>query len=80
MRMIWGFIGLLIALAIVAMLVKKQIGATRIAVPPAVQGQGAPIDGAAPTARTQGQQVQQQFRQQLDTLMQQPRALPDDTQ
>ena len=48
MRMIWGFIGLLIALAIVAMLVKKQIGATRIAVPPAVQGQGAPIDGAAP--------------------------------
>ena len=36
MRMIWGFIGLLIALAIVAMLVKKQIGATRIAVPPAV--------------------------------------------
>jgi hypothetical protein len=30
--------------------------------------------------RTQGQQVQQQIRQQLDTLMQQPRALPDDTQ
>ena len=73
-------LGLLIPLRSVAMLVKNQLGATRIAVRPAGQGQGAPIDGAAPTARTQGQQVQQQIRQQLDTLMQQPRALPDDTQ
>ncbi|MBS0507420.1 MAG: hypothetical protein JSR53_08585 [Proteobacteria bacterium] len=69
MRLGFALVGLLIALAIVATLVKKQLGATRIAVPPAAQGQGAP-----------GQQLQQQVKQQMDALMQQPRAMPDDAQ
>ena len=78
MRTGFGLIGLLLALAIVAVLVKKQMGATRVAVPPAVQGLPAPAEGAASTVRAQSQQVQQQVKQQMDALMQQPRTLPED--
>lgn len=78
MRVGFGLIGLLIALAIVAVVIKKQLGTTRVAVPPAVQSQEAPADGAAPTVRAQGQQVQQQIKQQMDSLMQQPRVMPED--
>ena len=78
MRTGFGLIGLLLALALVAVLVKKQMGATRVAVPPAVQGLPAPASGAASTVRAQSQQVQQQVKQQMDALMQQPRTLPED--
>jgi len=74
----FGLIGLLLALALVAVLVKKQMGATRVAVPPAVQGLPAPAEGAASTVRAQSKQVQQQVKQQMDALMQQPRTLPED--
>ena len=76
MRMGFGLVGLLLALAVVAVLVKKQMGATRMAVPPAVQGQ--PVDGTAPSVRAQGRQLQQDVKQQLDGLMQQPRVLIDE--
>ncbi|WP_312302109.1 hypothetical protein [Diaphorobacter nitroreducens] len=78
MRTGFGLIGLLLALALVAVLVKKQMGATRVAVPPAVQGLPAPAEGAASTVRAQSKQVQQQVKQQMDALMQQPRTLPED--
>ena len=78
MRTGFGLIGLLLALALVAVLVKKQMGATRVAVPPAVQGLPAPAEGAASTVRAPSQQVQQQVKQQMDALMQQPRTLPED--
>ena len=78
MRTGFGLIGLLLALALVAVLVKKQMGATRVAVPPAVQGLPAPAEGAASTVRAQSQQVQQQVKQQMDALMPQPRTLPED--
>ncbi|ABM42445.1 conserved hypothetical protein [Acidovorax sp. JS42] len=78
MRTGFGLIGLLLALALVAVLVKKQMGATRVAVPPAVQGLPAPAEGAASTVRAQSQQVQQQVKQQMDALVQQPRTLPED--
>ncbi|QNP48748.1 hypothetical protein [Diaphorobacter aerolatus] len=70
MRFGIGLIGLLVALAIVAVLAKKQVAATRVSVP--VQ-QSAPVDGAsAPkNAREQSQQIQEQFKQQLDSAMQQ---------
>lgn len=80
MRLGFGLVGLLLALAIVAVLAKRQMGATRAAVPPAVQEQPVPTDGAAPTVRAQGQQVQQQVRQQVEALMQQPRPVPDESQ
>lgn len=76
MRMGLGLVGLLLALAVVALLVKKQTGARHMAQPPAVQGQ--PEDGALPSARAQGRQLQQDVTQQLDGLMQQPRVMIDE--
>ena len=62
-----GLIGLLLALVIVGVLVKKQLGA--MAGTPAVDS-----SAQAP----QPQQIQQQFKQSLDAAMQQPRPVPDD--
>ena len=62
-----GLIGLLLALVIVGVLVKKQLGA--------VAGTQA-VD--SPARAQQPQQVQQQFKQSLDAAMQQPRPIPDD--
>ena len=63
-----SLIGLVLALAVVGLLVKKQLGA----VAPAASGT------PAPTVREQSQQIQQQVKQQLDAAMSQPRPLPDD--
>lgn len=59
-----GLIGLVLALVIVGLLVRKQMGGVA----------GAP----AADPRAQGQQIQQQFKQSLDAAMQQPRPLTDD--
>ncbi|PWW46382.1 hypothetical protein [Melaminivora alkalimesophila] len=82
MRLGFGLVGLLVALAIVAVVARKQLGATRVAVPPAVQERQGPAggDGAAPSVRVQGEQLQQQVQRQMEALMQQPRGLPDDAQ
>ena len=70
MRFAFGLVGLLVALAIVGVLVKKQMSATRLVAPPAAL---APAAGAsAPrNAREQSQQIQEQFKQQLDSALQQ---------
>ena len=76
-----GLIGLVLALAIVGLLVKKQLGAGRATLPAAAAS--APVDGAsaATTVREQSQQIQQQYKQALDTaLQQQQRTLPEDAQ
>lgn len=71
MRMVLGLVSLLVALAIVAVLAKKQLGATRVAVPPVV---GAPATDSSPqTVRDQSRQIQEQYKQQLDTALQQGR-------
>ncbi|CAM3613485.1 hypothetical protein [Paracidovorax anthurii] len=78
MRMAFGLVGLLVALVVVAVLAKKQLDATRVAVPP-VPGVQQPAEGAsAPSVRAQSQQVQQQVRQQMESLMQQARPMPED--
>nr|WP_024539952.1 hypothetical protein [Comamonas badia] len=79
MRFGFSLVGLLVVLAIVAILVKKQLHAPSIALPPAA-GQGA-VNAAKPTSvKEQSQQVQQQVKQQMESLMQQPRAMPEDGQ
>ncbi|GKS84587.1 MULTISPECIES: hypothetical protein [unclassified Acidovorax] len=80
MRMGFGLVALLVALAIVGLLVKKQLGATRSAVPVvSVPGAQPPASGAsAATVREQSQQVQQQVKQQMEALMQQARPMPED--
>ena len=65
-----GLVGLVLALLVVGVLVKKQMSSV---VPAAASQSGAP----APTARAQSQQIQQQVREQVDAAVQ-ARPLPDD--
>ena len=74
MMRVFGLLGLVLALVIVGLLVKKQLGTTVAPVLPSVPGQAAPA--AAPAGNPR--QVQEQFKQSLDAAMQQPRALPDE--
>ena len=80
MRAAFGILSLLLALAIVGLLAKKQLAATRSTVPVLQPAAGAAGDGAAApaTVRAQNQQVQQQYKQAVEGLMQQPRPMPDD--
>lgn len=63
---IFGLIGLVLALVLVGVLVKRQIGGIAAAHGPAGDG------------RTQSQRIQEQVKQSLDAAMQQRRAMPDD--
>ena len=80
MRAVLAIVSLLLVLAVVGVLAKKQLAATHSAVPllqPAVPAEGAAsAAGATPTVRAQSQQVQQQYQQAVEGLMQ-PRALPE---
>ena len=71
MRAIFTIVGLVVVLAIVGVLAKKQLGAG--GAPQAADGAGA----AAP-AGTPQQQVQQ-FQKAAESAMQQPRPMPDET-
>ncbi len=74
---LFGLLSLVLALALVGLLAKRQLAGLNPAVPP--QGVAAPSGTAAPpaTAREQGRQLQQQIRQSLDAATQ-PRPLPDE--
>jgi len=81
-RGFFGLAGLLIALVIVGLLVKKQLAATQQAIPalqlPAVQGAADPGAAPAPTVRQQGRQIEQQYKQAIEGAMQKTRPIPDD--
>ncbi len=77
MRGLFGLVGLVVVLAIVGLVVKKQLSATRA---PAAALQQAPIPGTGASApvinpagnvREQSQQVQQQVQQQLEEIAKQ---------
>jgi hypothetical protein len=72
MRGVFGALGLLIALAVVAMLAKKQIGAVSVTAP----GIASPASGATP--QQQSQQIQKQIGQSVENSLQQARPMPDD--
>ncbi|QDL37612.1 hypothetical protein [Rhodoferax sediminis] len=82
MRGFFGLAGLLIALVIVGVLVKKQLAATQQAIPalqlPAVQGAAGPDAAPAATARQQSRQIEQQYKQAIEGAMQKARPVPDD--
>ena len=78
MRAMWGLVGLVVALAVVGVLVKKQTSATRTPVPSLQTAPGAVEAASAPTVRDQSQQIQQQVKQQVEGLLQQTRPMPDD--
>ena len=76
MKGIFGLVGLLVALAIVGVVVKKQLAATQQSVPalavPAPPG-GSASGAHAPTVREQSQQIQQDYKKALDSALNQPR-------
>jgi hypothetical protein len=69
-----GLIGLVLALLIVGLLVKKQMAGLSA---PVVGATGAAAAAPSGDVRAQSQQIQQQFKQSLDQAMQ-PRPTPDD--
>lgn len=77
MRAAFGVISILIVLAVVGLLVRKQLGVTA-AVPIHLQNPVL-VDPSSPAATPQipSQQIQQQIRQSVEAGMQ-PRAMPDD--
>ena len=69
---VMGLLGLVLALVIVGLLVKKQMAATRAPLPSL-----APAASAPATVRAQSQPVQQ-VKEAMDAAMQPQRAMPDD--
>lgn len=80
MRAIFSILGLLIVLAVVGMLAKKQLGALTSSPAKAPAESGVLVPSTAPGANVQqqSQQIQQQIKQSVDAAMQQPRAMPDE--
>ena len=78
MRGVFGMVGLVVALAIVGVLVKKQLASTQAVVPSLQVPGAAPVPAPTGSVREQSQQVQQQYKQALESALQQPRSLPDD--
>jgi Na+-transporting methylmalonyl-CoA/oxaloacetate decarboxylase gamma subunit len=80
MRVIFGVLSLLIVLAVVGTLVKKQLtGVAPISVDAQDASQaGNPASAPAGNARQQSQQIQQQVKQSIEAAMQQARPVPED--
>ena len=83
MRAVLGVISILIVLAVVGLLARKQLDVTS-AVPirpqnPALVDPSAAMSLTSPgaTAQVRSQQIQQQIKQSVEAGMQ-PRAMPDD--
>lgn len=74
MRIVFSVLSLLVVVAVIGILAKKQLGAVAPAVAPAAAG--APASMAAPSGTPQ-QQVQQ-FRQAAESAVQQVRPMPDE--
>jgi hypothetical protein len=84
MRAIFGVLSLLLVLAVVGLLVKKQLASTQQTIPALTLPAPAPA-GAEPapaklvgTVQEQSQQIQQQYKQAIDSAMQQARPVPDE--
>lgn len=72
MRGIWGFLGLIVTLGIVALLIKQQMGgASKALAQPISIPQNATVQGES--VKIQSQQIQQQVRQAMEAAMNQRR-------
>jgi hypothetical protein len=74
MRGLFGVVGLLLTLAIVGVLAKKQLGSVTTVAPPA----GFASAPAGATVQQQSQLLQQQVKQSVESTMQQARPMPED--
>lgn len=78
MRAIFGVLSLLIVVAIIGVLAKKQLSPTPVKVAPADAGLALPAPAADATPQQQSQQIQNQVRQSIENTMQQARPMPED--
>lgn len=80
MRAILGVLSLVIALAIVGVLAKKQMASVTGSAPiaPSSAGVGVPVTRPNASPLEQSQQMQQQVKQSVEATMQQARPMPDD--
>ncbi|TAG37080.1 MAG: hypothetical protein EAZ34_00440 [Polaromonas sp.] len=79
MRAIFGVLSVLLVLAVVALLVKKQLSPSQHARPASVSvGTESAPSPAGPPQVPPPQHIQQQYKQALDAAMQQARPVPDD--
>nr|WP_315491433.1 hypothetical protein [uncultured Rhodoferax sp.] len=74
MRGLFGVVGLLLTLAIVGVLAKKNLSSVTTVAPPA----GMASAPAGATVKQQSQLIQQQVQQSVDATMQQARPMPED--
>lgn len=77
MRLVFGMMSLLVVLAVVGVLVKKQLGTAAVPQSAPLAGQAAPAPGAK-NLQLQSRQLEQQIRQSAEAAMQRPRV--DDEQ
>jgi multidrug efflux pump subunit AcrB len=77
MRVVFGVLSLLVVVAVVGFLAKKQLDSARVpvAVP---QTAGVPVAPPGATPAQQSQQLQQQVKKDVESLMQQARPMPED--
>ena len=78
MRAIFGVVGLLLVLAIVGVLAKKQMKATSDLKIPASPGGVVIQVSPDANAQQQSQQIQQQFKAAAEAAVAQPRSMPDE--
>ena len=84
MRAFFGLLGLLIALAIAALVIKKQLDSTRHAIPVLEVPASAAVSSDKPDGKPgvagqlQTQQILQHYQQAVEGALQQARPLPDD--
>jgi hypothetical protein len=78
MRAILGVVSLLMVVAIIGVLAKKQLSPAPVKLAPADGSLTVPAPAGGATAQQQSQQIQNQVRQSLETTMQQARPLPED--
>ena len=74
MRGLFGVVGLLLTLAIVGVLAKKNLSSVTVVAPPA----GMASAPAGATVKQQSQLIQQQVQQGVEATMQQARPIPED--
>lgn len=78
MRAIFGVLSLLVVVAIIALLAKKQLSPVSVRQAPTDGAVILPAPAAGLTPQQQSQQIQQQVRESLEKSLQQARPMPED--
>lgn len=76
MRAVFSVLGLLIVVAVIGVLARKQLGTGAIS--KGLPGVVLPASAAGATPQQQSELIGQQVRQTIDAAMQQPRPVTDD--